>query len=63
MKELPERYPELVDITLIESLIALMQERILNNSAVLVSVSFSSLMNLAVIVVYTVLVPILIFLC
>ncbi|MBB6056322.1 MAG: AI-2E family transporter [Gammaproteobacteria bacterium] len=61
MKELPERYPELVDITLIESLIALMQERILNNSAVLVSVSFSSLMNLAVIVVYTVLVPILIF--
>ncbi len=61
MKKLPELYPELIDITLIESLIALMQERILNNGAVLVSFSFSSLMNLAVIAVYTVLVPILIF--
>ena len=61
MKRLPEIYPDLIDVTWVESILSLIQERILSSSAKIVSLSFSSLMSLAVVAVYAVLVPILIF--
>ncbi len=61
VKRLPEIYPDLIDVTLVENVLTLIQERILSSSANIVSFSFSSLMSLAVVAVYAVLVPILIF--
>lgn len=61
VKRLPDIYPDLIDVTLVESVLSLIQERILSSSARIVSLSFSSLMSLAVVAVYAVLVPILIF--
>lgn len=61
VKRLPEIYPDLVDVSLVETILSQVQDRILNSSANIVSFSFSSLMSLAVIAVYAVLVPILIF--
>ncbi|ACQ92548.1 protein of unknown function UPF0118 [Tolumonas auensis DSM 9187] len=61
LKKLPQLYPELVDSSLVDSLSSVIQDRLLTNSGVLVSFSFASLMNLAVVLVYMVLVPLLIF--
>lgn len=60
IRTLPQRYPQLVDVSLAENIISATQERLLNNSGMLVSFSFSSLRNIMVILVYMILVPILV---
>lgn len=60
LRTLPERYPQRVDVSMVESVISLVQERLLNNSGMLVSFSFASLRNIMVILVYMILVPILV---
>ncbi|WP_024872881.1 AI-2E family transporter [Tolumonas lignilytica] len=61
LKKLPQMYPGLVDASLVDSISGLIQDRLLTGSGILVSFSFASLMNLAVVLVYMVLVPLLIF--
>lgn len=61
LKTLPQHYPDFIDASLVDSITAVIQDRLLNNSGVLVSFSFASLMNIAVVLVYMVLVPLLIF--
>ena len=61
LQKLPQRYPDLVDASLVDSISGVIQDRLLTSSGMLVSFSFTSLMNLAVILVYMVLVPLLIF--
>jgi Predicted permease len=61
LKKLPQHYPDFFDASLVDSITAVIQDRLLNNSGVLVSFSFTSLMNIAVVLVYMVLVPLLIF--
>jgi putative permease len=61
LKTLPQHYPDFFDASLVDSVTAVIQDRLLNNSGVLVSFSFASLKNIAVVLVYMVLVPLLVF--
>lgn len=58
---LPERYPEIVDVTLMQSILDDGRSRLLGSANAIVSVSFSSLTNAAVLMVYLILVSVLVF--
>ncbi len=61
LKRLPESYPDLVDVSLVESLISTLQARLLKTGELLVSASLNSLINVAMVLVYAILVPLLVF--
>ncbi|MFD1007612.1 AI-2E family transporter [Oceanisphaera ostreae] len=58
---LPEEYPELVDITLIQSVLDDLRARLLGSADAILSVSLNSLTNAAVLMVYALLVSVLVF--
>ncbi|ART81030.1 AI-2E family transporter [Oceanisphaera avium] len=58
---LPERYPEIVDVTLMQSILDDMRSRLLGSANAILSVSFNSLTNAAVLMVYVILVSVLVF--
>ncbi len=58
---LPEQYPELVDVTLVQSVLDDLRARLLGSADAILSVSLSSLTNAAVLMVYLILVSVLVF--
>ena len=58
---LPEEYPELVNVTLIQSVLDDLRSRLLGSADAILSVSLSSLTNAAVLLVYLILVSVLVF--
>ncbi|MBL1378687.1 AI-2E family transporter [Zobellella iuensis] len=58
---LPEQYPELVDVTLVQSVLDDFRGRLLGSADAILSVSISSLTNAAVLLVYLILVSVLVF--
>jgi putative permease len=56
---LPDTYPEFLDITTVELLITNIRDYILNSGGFLLSYSFSSILNIAALMVYAILVPLL----
>lgn len=58
---LPEQYPELVDVTLVQSVLDDLRGRLLGSADAILSVSISSLTNAAVLLVYLILVSVLVF--
>ncbi|MGO1247275.1 MAG: AI-2E family transporter [Oceanisphaera sp.] len=58
---LPEEYPELVDITLVQSVLDDLRGRLLGSADAILSVSLNSLTNAAVLLVYAILVSVLVF--
>lgn len=58
---LPERYPELVDITLVQSMLDDIKSRLLGSANAILGVSLNSLTNAAVLMVYFILVSVLVF--
>ena len=61
IQRLPQAYPELLDVSLVETLLSNLQERLLKLVGSLVSASVSSLLNIVVLMIYLVLVPIMVF--
>lgn len=61
LRTLPERYPELVDMTLIETMLDATRARLLGSTEAVLSVSLSSLANAAVLLVYLILISVLVF--
>lgn len=58
---LPERYPEIVDVTLMQSVLDDLRGRLLGSANSILGVSLSSLTNAAVLLVYLILVSVLVF--
>ena len=58
---LPEHYPELMDVSLAETLLNTAQNRLLSLGELIVSASFSSLISLVSVMVYLFLVPLMMF--
>lgn len=58
---LPERYPELVDITLVQSMLDDIKSHLLGSANAVLGVSLNSLTNAAVLLVYFILVLVLVF--
>ncbi|PSJ45530.1 AI-2E family transporter [Zobellella taiwanensis] len=58
---LPEQYPELVDVTLVQSVLDDLRSRLLGSAEAVLGVSISSLTNAAVLLVYLILVSVLVF--
>ena len=58
---LPEEYPELVNVSLIQSVLDDLRSRLLGSADAILSVSLSSLTNAAVMLVYLILVSVLVF--
>ncbi|OYD26273.1 AI-2E family transporter [Oceanimonas baumannii] len=58
---LPDDYPELVDVTLMQNLLTELRSRVLGSADAILSVSISSLTNVAVMLVYLILVSVLVF--
>lgn len=58
---LPESYPDLMDVSLAETLLSTAQVRLLALGELIVSASFSSLVNLVLVMVYLILVPLMMF--
>ncbi|MFC3915012.1 AI-2E family transporter [Pseudaeromonas sharmana] len=58
---LPESYPDLMDVSLAETLLNTAQARLLSIGELIVSASFSSLVNLVLVLVYLILVPLMTF--
>ena len=61
IQKLPQAYPDLLDVSLVENLLGTLQERILKLVGTLVSASVTSLFNIVVLMIYLVLVPIMVF--
>jgi putative permease len=61
VRTLPEKYPDLIDITLVESIIDTIRQRILALGETLVAASLSSLVSIVTLLIYLILVPLLIF--
>jgi putative permease len=61
MMRLPESYPDLMDISLADMLLNTLQARLVKWGEIIVSASVSSLINIAVILVYLILVPLMMF--
>lgn len=61
VRTLPERYPELIDVTLVETVIDNIRQRILSGGEKLVTASLSSLINLVALLIYLILVPLMVF--
>ncbi len=61
VRTLPEKYPEVIDVTLVETIIDNIRQRILSGGEHLVSASLSSLVNVVAILIYLILVPLMVF--
>lgn len=61
VRTLPDTYPELIDVSLVETLIDNIRQRILSGGEHLVSASLSSLVNVVAIMIYLILVPLMVF--
>ncbi|MDO2947180.1 AI-2E family transporter [Aeromonas simiae] len=61
VRTLPDKYPELVDISLVESVIDIIRQRILGLGESLVAASLSSLVSIVTLLIYFILVPLLVF--
>ena len=61
VRTLPEQYPELINVTLVETIIDNIRQRILAGGEQLVSASLSSLINVVAILIYAILVPLMVF--
>ncbi len=61
VKQLPQAYPDLVDVSLVESLLSALQSRLLTTGEALVTASLNSLVNVVVLLVYLILVPLMVF--
>lgn len=61
MLRLPESYPDLMDVSLAETLLNTAQARLVKAGELIVSASFSSLINLVMVMVYLILVPLMVF--
>lgn len=61
VRTLPEKYPEIIDISLVETIIDNIRQRILTGGEQLVSASLSSLINVVAILIYAILVPLMVF--
>lgn len=61
VRALPDKYPELIDVMLVESVIDNIRQRILSGGEQLVSASLSSLVNVVAIMIYLILVPLMMF--
>ena len=61
LKTLPDKYPDIVDVSFVESILNAIQDKLFNTGSMLVSFSFSSLKGVALTIAYLVLIPILIF--
>lgn len=61
VRALPEKYPEIIDVSLVETIIDNIRQRILAGGEQLVSASLSSLVNVVAILVYAILVPLMVF--
>ncbi|MEZ6993580.1 MULTISPECIES: AI-2E family transporter [unclassified Aeromonas] len=61
VRTLPEQYPELVDVSLVETVIDNMRQRILSGGEQLVTASLGSLINVVAILIYAILVPLMVF--
>ncbi|MNF56989.1 pheromone autoinducer 2 transporter [compost metagenome] len=61
VRGLPDKYPDVVDISLVETLIDNIRQRILTGGEQLVSASLSSLVNVVAILIYVILVPLMVF--
>ncbi len=61
VRTLPEQYPELINVTLVETIIDNIRQRILTGGEQLVSASLNSLVNVVAILIYLILVPLMAF--
>ncbi|MBR7627885.1 MAG: hypothetical protein RIQ83_718 [Pseudomonadota bacterium] len=61
VRTLPELYPEFIDVTLVETVIDSIRQRILSGGEHLVTASLSSLVNVVVLLIYLILVPLMVF--
>lgn len=61
MLTLPEKYPEMVNAHLVESSLNTINEKLLTTGQVIFSASFTSLLNIAALIVYAILVPLMLF--
>ncbi|MCF5766463.1 AI-2E family transporter [Aeromonas veronii] len=61
VRTLPDQYPELIDVSLVETVIDNIRQRILSGGEHLVSASLSSLVNVVAIMIYLILVPLMVF--
>ncbi|WP_421267018.1 AI-2E family transporter [Aeromonas veronii] len=61
VRTLPDKYPELIDVSLVETVIDNIRQRILSGGERLVSASLSSLVNVVAIMIYLILVPLMVF--
>lgn len=61
VRTLPEKYPEIIDVSLVETIIDNIRQRILTGGEQLVSASLSSLINVVAILIYAILVPLMVF--
>ena len=61
MLRLPESYPDLMDVSLAETLLNTVQARLVKLGELIVSASVSSLINVVMVVVYLFLVPLMVF--
>ena len=61
LQRLPQAYPDLADVTLVETLLNSLQGRLVGVGESLVTASLSSLINIVVLMIYFVLVPIMVF--
>ncbi len=61
INKLPELYPDIVDVSFVDTFTNQLRSKLLTAGQTVISVSFSSLFNLAIILVYMILVPLLVF--
>ena len=61
VRTLPDKYPELIDVSLVETVIDNIRQRILSRGEHLVSATLSSLVNVGAIMIYLILVPLMVF--
>ncbi|MFM5374772.1 AI-2E family transporter [Aeromonas veronii] len=61
VRTLPDKYPELINVSLVETVIDNIRQRILSGGEHLVSASLSSLVNVVAIMIYLILVPLMVF--
>ncbi|WP_108649953.1 AI-2E family transporter [Dongshaea marina] len=61
IKALPTRYPELVDISVMERFLVTIQSKLLSTGELIVKFSLGSLLNMFAVLIYLVLVPLLLF--
>jgi len=61
MLTLPEKYPEMVNVELVETSLNTVNEKLLATGQLIFSASFASLLNIAALIVYAILVPLMLF--